>query len=114
MLGNLLTLAALEESTENYKLAGTTLRRYAYLLDKNPENYPEATRVALRYEKGDIVLKSSRKHLMERKQEIAEIDYPYLLAKPMEQEQYQACTVGSCFAYATGFEPVKQAIESAR
>ena len=114
MLGNLLTLAALEESTEYYKLAGTTLRRYAYLLDKNPENYPEATRVALRYEKGDIVLKSSRKHLMERKQEIAEIDYPYLLAKPMEQEQYQACTVGSCFAYATGFEPVKQAIESAR
>lgn len=32
----------------------------------------------------------------------------------MEREQYQACTVGSCFAYATEFVPVKKAIESAR
>ena len=114
MLGDLLSLASLEALPEYNRLTAETLHHYAYLLDKNPANYPEATRVYLRYQKGDIVLKSSKKNLMEKKEEIARIDYPYLLVKAMAHEQYQACLMGSCFAFATEFEPVKKAIESAR
>ena len=82
MIGNLLGLAALQENLEQYALAETTLHRYAYLLDRNPSHYPEATRAMLRYKTGDVVLKANREKLEVMRAEIGQIGYPYLLVKP--------------------------------
>jgi uncharacterized protein YyaL (SSP411 family) len=114
MIGNLLGLAALQENLEYYGLAESTLRHYAYLLDRNPSHYPEATRAMLRYRKGDVVLKSNRGKLAVIKEQIGQVDYPYLLVKTEATDRYLACRVGICFAYGREFRTVKKAIEALR
>lgn len=114
MIGNLLGLAALQENLEQYALAETTLHRYAYLLDRNPSHYPEATRAMLRYKTGDVVLKANREKLEVMRAEIGQIGYPYLLVKPEATDRFLACRVGSCFAQAPSLEAIRKEIEALR
>jgi len=60
---------------------------------------PKALRLLIRLEEGTILLKSSKQNLLQNKEKIRQIKYPFLLTKPENTNSYLLCNMESCFYY---------------
>ncbi|WP_457593435.1 thioredoxin domain-containing protein [Hydrogenimonas sp.] len=111
MINDLISLAALESSMKEEAVAKESLKGFAGLMEKSPDGYPEALRAYLRLEKGVVVLKSSKKNLLENASAIDRIHYPFLLKRAERGDIWLACDLSSCFAYGKRLKKVAGEIE---
>ncbi|BBG66243.1 thymidylate kinase [Hydrogenimonas sp.] len=111
MINSLISLAVLESSFEDERLAEKSLESFGALLNVSPDAYPEAFVAYLRLEKGVAVLKSSKENLLRNRDRIEKIDYPFLLIEAVDSNSWQACDSKSCFAYSKDMERVIEAVE---
>jgi uncharacterized protein YyaL (SSP411 family) len=111
MLMNILKVAALEGDRKYLQIVQKSLFNKSSILSKKPSLYPSAMRVLLREKRGFVVLKSKKENLRRNKKEIAKINYPFVLTKSKNLENFLACDMSMCFSIDKNLSKVIQDID---
>jgi len=111
MLDNLMTLATLLEDEKYKHFAFKTMEYNSYELGRRPIYYPYMLIQALRYVKGDRVIKTSEQNIYNYAYELAKIKYPFTLLKRSESDDFMVCGDKSCFANTEDTDQINQLIE---
>jgi len=111
MFHDLLSLASLTYDLKFYnetkKMIEDEKKKILTAFDKSPE----ALRVLIRLEYGDIILKAQKEKLLADKKEIAKVRYPFLLTKPEKSKLYLLCDMQTCFFYDANLSKTIRKIE---
>ena len=99
MVESLLTLGTLLEDEKYTHFAFKTMEYNSYELGRKPIYYPYMLTQALRYLKGDRVIKTQTQNITTNTSTLATIHYPFTLFKSaQEQKGYMICGEKSCFS----------------
>ncbi|MEA3419652.1 MAG: thioredoxin domain-containing protein [Campylobacterota bacterium] len=111
MLSGLTSLAVLTEDLKLSEIVNKSLESYGAILANSPAEAPKFMTVFLRQEIGDIVIKSNSENLSKAEAKIVNIDYPFVLTKVQDSENYLACKLNSCFAESKALDELIKKIE---
>ncbi|WP_457746216.1 thioredoxin domain-containing protein [Sulfurimonas sp.] len=111
MVQNYLNIAALKASFRYEKVAQKSLHTLSGELANKASDAPALATAYLMQKYGVVVLKSSKKNLLQNTKEIQKISYPYLLKKVQNYNDFLACTMRQCFAKESRIFKIKEAIE---
>ncbi len=114
MLQNIINIAALKASFRYEKLALATLELQEDALKFKQSDAPALATAYLMQNLKVTTLKSKKKNLLKHKKEIKKIDYPYVLTKEEQYDDYLACTIRLCFSKDKNLKTVLKAIDSKR
>jgi hypothetical protein len=98
MVDNLLTLATLLEDEKYTHFAFKTMEYNSYELGRKPIYSPYMLTQALRYVKGERIIKSEVNNLKNAALELAKVNYPFVQLKQSEDKGFMICGDKSCFA----------------
>jgi hypothetical protein len=98
MLINIIKLASLKSSFKYEKLAKSVLRSKESILSEKLAQVPALARAYLMIKNEYVTLKSNKKNLYKNRLKISKINYPYLLTKKENYNDYLACTLRRCFS----------------
>ncbi len=98
MIDSLLSIGTLLEDEKYTLFAFKTLEYNSYELGRKPIYSPYMLTQALRHIKGDRVIKTSIENIDINSLTLAKINYPFILLKASEAEEYMICGEKSCFA----------------
>jgi len=112
MFHDLLTFASLTYDVTLYhetkKMIADERERILTAFDKSPE----ALRVLIRLQYGDIIFKAKKAQLLAHKKEIAKVRYPFLLTKSEKADLFLLCSMESCFFYDKNLTKVLKEIKA--
>ena len=98
MIDALLTLSILLEDDKYKHFAFKTMEYNSYELGRKPIYYPYMLTQALRYVKGDRVIKTNEQNIHNYAYALAKIRYPFIELKKSEDAGFMICGEKSCFA----------------
>jgi uncharacterized protein YyaL (SSP411 family) len=110
MFHNLISVANLNYDMKLLDSTKQMIKNYSNQILSNFVAHPQALKVMVRIQKGDVILKSNRYNLISRKDEIRDIKYPFLLTSYKKSNDYLACDEKTCFSYDQDFSKVKTSI----
>jgi len=110
MIDTMLTLASLTEDDKYELFAFKTMEYNSYDLGRRPIYYPYMLTQAIRYLKGDRIVKSNLENLKENESKLAELRYPFTLLKADVNSDFMICGAKSCFANTTDITKVEALI----
>ncbi len=99
MLENLFKLSILTDIREFHNLAMHSLKQNSYKINNNPSGVATAFNIFVGSQKQYKVLKSTKDNLVKNKVKIEKLNNPYLVIKAVNDKQYLACTINSCFSF---------------
>jgi hypothetical protein len=108
MLQNIVKLALLKENFEYEKLATDSLKDVSIELKNLQSDMPATARAYLMHKRGFFVIKADRKKLEKHKAKIKSSEYPYVLTKVMDIEDYLLCSMRHCFIKDENLEKILQ------
>jgi len=113
MLMNLLKLAAIKGERKYLLPIWEALEQKSPLIKKNPSAYPSLIQLLLREKKGFVILKANKKRLLQAKEDIKTLRYPFILKKADERlDGYLACDINHCFSVEKTFSGIKKSIDT--
>jgi len=112
MLDALLSLSTLLEDEKYSHFTFKTLEYNSYELGRRPVIYPYMLSQMLRYLKGDRVIKSNLKNLEKSAKELASLNYPFVLKRATEDEDFMVCGDKSCFANTSKINKIDDIIKN--
>jgi uncharacterized protein len=98
MLDNLLSLGTLLEDEKYTHFAFKTMEYNSYKLGREPIYMPYMLTQALRYLKGDRIIKSNLKNLQENSLKLSKLMYPFVSYRESTDEDFMICGDKSCFS----------------
>jgi len=108
----LLTLGTLLEDEKYTHFAFKTMEYNSYDLGRKPIYAPYMLTQALRYVKGDRIIKSSQDSLVFNSFELAKLQYPFTLLKQSDEESFMICGDKSCFANTSDINEVNKLLQN--
>ncbi|MGE4396382.1 MAG: thioredoxin domain-containing protein [Sulfurimonas sp.] len=111
MVDVLLSLSTLLEDEKYSHFAFKTMEYNSYELGRRPVIYPYMLRQVLRYLKGDRVIKSSQNNLESNALELSFLEYPFILKKASDDENFMICGDKSCFASTDSINKINDIIQ---
>ncbi len=111
MTQNIVKMATLKESFRYEKLAISTLEGIKEELRFKQSDAPAAAAAFLMQNLKVVSLKSKIVNLIENRDEISKIKYPYVLTNKSKDSDYLACTMRQCFSKEAKLEKVIDAIQ---
>ncbi|WP_151900135.1 thioredoxin domain-containing protein [Sulfurimonas hydrogeniphila] len=111
MIDVLQTLGTLLEDEKYTHFAFKTMEYNSYELGRKPIYYPSMLIQALRYVKGDRVIKTSEQNIYNYAYKLAKIKYPFTLLKRSETDDFMICGEKSCFANTQDVDKINQLVE---
>ncbi|WP_434656896.1 thioredoxin domain-containing protein [Sulfurimonas sp. NW9] len=111
MIDVLQTLGTLLEDEKYTHFAFKTMEYNSYELGRKPIYYPSMLIQALRYVKGDRVIKTSEQNIYSYAYKLAKIKYPFTLLKRSETDDFMICGEKSCFANTQDVDKINQLVE---
>ena len=111
MAQNIVKMATLKESFRYEKLAIATLNGIKEDLIFKQSDAPAAAAAFLMQNLKVVSLKSKIENLLENRDKISKIKYPYVLTKKSKENDYLACTMRQCFSKEAKLEKVIDAIQ---
>ena len=112
MVENLLTLGTLLEDEKYTHFAFKTMEYNSYELGRKPIYYPYMLTQALRYVKGDRIVKTTSQHIKNDTLALAKITYPFTLLKNSNEEGFMICGEKSCFAHTQDINEINRLISN--
>lgn len=88
-----------------------SIERHSYSLMRQPISSPLMTSVASKYLRKYMLLKSSKENLKKFKNEIRNINYPYILLEENNDDNWSICGKGACFIHTLDFKEIKIELE---
>jgi len=98
MIQNIIKLSALEESFEYEKLAILSLKNINSQLSLKQSDAPASATAYLMQQLNVVTLKSDKNNLVRNRLKIKKINYPYLLTKAINDNEYLSCVIRRCFS----------------
>ncbi len=98
MIQNIVKLASLKESFEYEKLAISSLKSINSELSMKQSDVPAAAKAYLMQKLNVVTLKSDKNNLVKNRLIIKKINYPYLLTKATNDNEYLSCVMRRCFS----------------
>ncbi|MDQ7042554.1 MAG: DUF255 domain-containing protein, partial [Sulfurimonas sp.] len=98
MIDTLLSIGTLLEDDKYTHFAFKTMEYNSYELGRKPIYSPYMLVQVLRHLKGDRVIKTSLENIELNAFTLAKIDYPFILLKASQEDEYMICGEKSCFA----------------
>lgn len=111
IIDSLLTLSILLEDDKYAHFAFKTMEYNSYDLGRKPIYYPYMLTQAIRYVKGDRVIKTNEANIVTHAYKLAKIHYPFIEIKKSEEREYMVCGEKSCFAATTDLDELDTLIE---
>lgn len=111
IIDSLITLSMLLEDEKYAHFAFKTMEYNSYELGRRPIYYPYMLTQALRYVKGDRLIKTSESNINSYAHALAKIKYPFVELKKSEDEDFMICGEKSCFANTNDLNQINQLIE---
>ena len=108
----MISLASLEYDLAFLEKIKGFLKEERVRIIANVDKSPEAARALVRIESENIVLKSSKANLLNSKELIDKIRYPFLLKKVDKTEMYLLCNEQTCFFYDKNIKKVIKRMEN--
>ncbi len=112
MVDALLTLGSLLEDEKYTHFAFKTMEYNSYDLGRRPIYYPHMLIQAIRYVKGDRIIKTPKENIKRSAYELARIRYPFTLFKEANEEGFMVCGEKSCFAHTQNIQELEELIKS--
>mgnify|MGYP000032312274 CR=1 FL=1 len=110
ILDALLSIGTLLEDEKYTHFAFKTLEYNSYELGRKPIYSPFMLTQVLRHLKGDRVIKTSLENINISSLTLAKIDYPFILLKSSEEDEYMVCGEKSCFAQTKNAKEVNSLV----
>ena len=110
MVQNIVKIAALKGSHQYEEFARESLTSMQKSMQLASGKTPASLRISLMLRKNMIIIKSSKKNLEQKRVKILKLSYPYLMTKKIDNDNFLACTMRSCFAIDKEFSNVKMSI----
>ncbi|MDH4943727.1 thioredoxin domain-containing protein [Sulfurimonas sp. C5] len=107
----LLTLGMLLEDEKYTHFAFKTMEYNSYDLGRRPIYYPYMMIQALRYIKGDRIVKSTLTNLKENRSKLGAISYPFTILKSSDDKDFMICGEKSCFANTSDIDQIDELIQ---
>jgi len=107
----LLTLGVLLEDEKYTHFAFKTMEYNSYELGRRPIYYPFMLIQALRYVKGDRIIKTSEQNINNYAYALTKIKYPFIALKRSEEDDFMICGEKSCFANTKDSNQINTLIE---
>ena len=98
MIQNIIKLASLKESFKYEKLAISSLKSINSELSMKQSDVPAAAKAYLMQKLNVVTLKSDKNNLVKNRLIIKKINYPYLLTKATNDNEYLSCVMRRCFS----------------
>jgi len=111
MIDVLMTLGTLLEDEKYTHFAFKTMEYNSYELGRRPIYYPYMLTQALRYVKGDRIIKTNEQNINNYAYELAKIKYPFIQLKRSEDDDFMICGDKSCFANTQDLDQINKLIE---
>ncbi|WP_457749550.1 thioredoxin domain-containing protein [Sulfurimonas sp.] len=111
MIDALLTLGILLEDEKYSHFAFKTMEYNSYELGRRPIYYPYMLIQALRYVKGDRIIKTNEQNINTCAYALAKIRYPFIELKKSENSSFMICGDKSCFADTSDIHQINQLLE---
>lgn len=108
----LMSLGTLLEDEKYTHFAFKTMEYNSYDLGRRPIYYPFMLTQALRYVKGDRVIKTSELNIQNNALELAKIKYPFTLFKESVEDGFMVCGEKSCFANTQNIDDIETIISN--
>ncbi|MDF1876945.1 thioredoxin domain-containing protein [Sulfurimonas sp. SAG-AH-194-L11] len=112
MLDVLLSIGTLLEDEKYTHFAFKTMEYNSYELGRKPIYSPYMLTQVLRHLKGDRVIKTSLENIDINALTLAKIEYPFVLLKASEENDYMICGEKSCFAQTLNAEDVNALVSN--
>ena len=110
MVDVLLSLGILLEDEKYTHFAFKTMEYNSYELGRKPIYFPSMLTQALRYLKGDRIIKSNQNSLKSNSYELIKLKYPFIQYKETEDNDFMICGEKSCFANTNDINKVDELI----
>lgn len=111
MLHALLTLASMSYDLDLFTQTKAMIAAERGDILQAFDRSPEALRLLIRLQHGDIVLKGEREKLLEQRRRIAAVRYPFLLTKAEKSPLFLLCNMQACFYSESNLTKVIAKIE---
>lgn len=112
MIDTLITLGMLLEDEKYTYFAFKTMEYNSYELGRKPIYYPCMLTQALRYIKGDRIIKTNEQNINNYAYKLAKIKYPFIELKRSENNDFMICTDKSCFAHISDVNELNELIST--
>jgi len=106
MIDALISLGTLLEDEKYTHFAFKTMEYNSYELGRKPIYFPHMLTQAIRYLKGERIIKSTIQNLRNNSFKLASLNYPYVSLKASEDEGFMICGDKSCFANTSDINEV--------
>ena len=106
---NLMFYSVLASDLDADIILRKTMDQFSAVLNATPSSYPTATQVLLMMKNEPVFVKSSKENLS--KVDMATVEYPFVYKWAVDQDEYLACKLKSCFSNDKDFSAVKIDIE---
>ncbi len=110
MVDALLTLGTLLEDEKYTHFAFKTMEYNSYELGRKPIYYPFMLVQALRYVKGDRIIKTTTQNIQNGALASKALRYPFTLFKASEEDGFMICGEKSCFANTQDIDAIDRLI----
>ncbi len=110
LLNGFLTLGNLHDDLPLSQESQRMVNLYANLIHTHPQESSSLVILALRLNTGVVTLKAKKSALEANQQAFWEIDYPFLLRKSHQYDEYIACKLGLCLVSSKEFNQIRDAI----
>jgi len=112
MIDVLLTLGSLLEDEKYTHFAFKTMEYNSYELGRKPIFTPYMLTQALRYIKGERIIKAKKENLQNSSSQLAKINYPFVQLKTSDESGFMICGDTSCFANTSDINEVNSLLEN--
>ena len=108
IIDTLLTLGVLLEDEKYTHFAFKSMEYNSYELGRKPIFSPYMLLQALRYLKGERIIKATYENLSTNALTLAKLDYPFVQYRESNDEGFMICGEKSCFAHTQNVEEIKK------
>ncbi len=112
MLDVLLSISTLLEDDKYTHFAFKTMEYNSYELGRKPIYSPYMLTQMLRHLKGDRIIKTSQENIDVNALTLAKIDYPFVLIKASQEDEFMICGEKSCFAQTLNPEDINSLVSN--
>ncbi|WP_297442116.1 thioredoxin domain-containing protein [Sulfurimonas sp.] len=112
MIDTLMRLGTILEDEKYTHFAFKTMEYNSYELGRRPIYYPYMLIQALRYVKGDRIVKSQEHNLTNNALALSKLKYPFIELKKSEDQDFMVCGQMSCFAHTSNINEIENIIKN--
>jgi hypothetical protein len=111
ILEDMLRIAILSDNLKMFQFAKESFEHSLYAINKAPNQYPYAIKLYSEFYLSPIVVKNKKEPLLQAKEKLNRINYPYIESRVSDEKEFLACKIDRCFGVSQSIDAIIKKIE---